>query len=169
MQIFILKFQTPANYNMFLRIEIWAALHNVGRNLRNQATINLLDPPKVTICSSACGPTFCHIKCEICYSYYQMFNSYHLRHLSLWVCFCWILNIQLCPQMPFNLLTITHNSTERGDKEIVTFKLLYTQNKSLTSHDMKRNYFWCLQQWNYPDNLFYTGYITMYNYSVSWR
>ena len=89
---------------------------------------------------------FCHIKCEICYSYYKMFNSYHLRHLSLWVCFCWILNIQLCPQMPFNLLTITHNSTERGDKEIVTFKLLYTQNKSLTSHDMKRNYFWCLQQ-----------------------
>ena len=50
------------------------------------------------------GPTFCHIKCEICYSYYQMFNSYHLRHLGLWVCFCWILNIQLCPQMPFNLL-----------------------------------------------------------------
>ena len=92
------------------------------------------------------GPTFCHIKCEICYSYYQMFNSYHLRHLGLWVCFCWILNIQLCPQMPFNLLTITHNSTERGDKEIVTFKLLYTQNKSLTSHDMKRNYFWCLRQ-----------------------
>ena len=58
MLIFILKYQTPANCNMFLRIEIWTALYNVGRNLRNQATINQWHfwihlKPKVTIYSSA--------------------------------------------------------------------------------------------------------------------